>query len=178
MSEEIGHAKTDINIIGTDSTFYTKFKNLGSESMAVNGSVTPVVFTLEDIPMSDFLLIQRVTFVISTSDIIDLEEFGALPNLANGIQFIANGDTPEEIAEAVINNNGDVILISSRTTVESAKITGITSTIIEGSWDFTEVYGNSIKVRNNDMKIIINDDLSTMTYFKVSCHGLILNKIG
>jgi len=170
-----GGSKQDINLIQTSDTFYTKFKKTGSDDLTVNGSVTPVEFTLEDLPNTDFLL-QRVTFLIGADAIVDLEQFGSIATLTNGVLFSANGDTPIITARAEIKSNGDAILISSNVELETVAFASTKKTAIYGTWDFTETYNdNAPVIKNKDLKIIVRDDLLLMDYFKVSCHGIILS---
>ena len=163
--------------IQTSDTFYVKFKNGGSDDLTVNGSVTPVEFTLEDLPETDFLL-QRVTFLIGADAIVALEDFGSIVGgLVNGVLFSANGDTPILAATVPIQTNGDAILISSNVELETVAFAAATATVIYGTWDFTETYNeNAPIILNKDLKIIVRDDLSAMDYFKVSCHGILLEK--
>jgi hypothetical protein len=107
--------------------------------------------------------------------VLDLAEFGNIAALANGILFRANGDTVPIKAEAVIQTNGDAILISSHVEIEPASFAATTKTVISGTWDFTETYNdNAPVIKNKDLKIIVQDDLLLMDYFKVSCHGILL----
>jgi nicotinic acid mononucleotide adenylyltransferase len=167
-------AKLNLNAVQTNDTFYAKFKNAGSDDMTINGT-TPVVFTLEDLPAQDFLL-QRVTFLIGADAIVSLDQFGSIDALVNGVLFSANGDTPLITAEVPIQTNGDAILISSNVELETVSFAAVQATAIYGTWDFTETYNeNAPIILNKDLKIIIQDDLSGMDYFKVSCHGILLD---
>jgi hypothetical protein len=159
--------------VQTNDTFYAKFKNGGSDDMTING-LTPVTFSLEDLPVTDFLL-QRVTFLIGAAAIVSLDQFGNIGALANGVKFQANGDTLAVKAEVTIQTNGDAILVSSNTEIETVSFAAVQSTVIYGTWDFTETYsGNAPIILNKDLKIILQDDLSGMDFFKVSCHGILL----
>jgi hypothetical protein len=170
-----GTSKQDINLIQTNDTFYAKFKKAGSDDLTVNGSITPVEFTLEDLPDTDFLL-QRVTFLIGAEELMTLEGFGNIAALINGVLFSANGDTPLITAQAEIKTNGETMLISSNVEIEAIRISGVTNSVIYGTWDFTETYNdNAPVIKNKDLKIIVRDDLLLMDYFKVSCHGIILS---
>ena len=171
---EYREAQQNVNLIQTNDTFYSKFKNGGSDDLGVNGSITPVEFTLEDIPSTDFLL-QRVTFLIGADAIVDLDQFGGLAALTNGVLFRANGDIVELTAEVPIKTNGDAILVSSNVELETVVFAAVQKTAIYGTWDFTETYNdNAPVIKNKDLKIIVRDDLSLIDYFKVSCHGIVL----
>jgi len=168
-------AKLNLNAVQTSDTFYAKFKNGGSDDLTVKGDITPVEFTLEDLPTQDFLL-QRVTFLIGAEELVTLDQFGNIAALANGVLFSANGDTPAITAEVPIQTNGDAILISSNVELETISFAAVAATLIYGTWDFTETYNeNAPIILNKDLKIIVQDDLTGMDYFKVSCHGILLS---
>lgn len=176
MSHEVTVSKTNPHIkgISTGDIFFSKFKNGGSDDLTVNGSITPVEFTLEDLPAGSNFLMQRVTFLIGADAIVDLEQFGGIAGLANGVVFQANGDILDIKASATIKTNGDSILISSNVELETVVFAAVSKTAIYGTWDFTETYGeNAPRILNKDLKIIVNDDLQLVDYFKVSCHGII-----
>jgi len=180
MSNNVKYENMSINAnaIEANDSFYLKFKNAGLESLSVNGSVTPAEFTLEDLPSTDFLL-QRVTFLIGANDLMDLAEFGNIPALINGVDFQANPNTPAVGGSANIKTNGDTMLIASNIAAQAVKISGVTKSLIYGTWDFTETYGgNSPIILQKDLKIVVQDDLSLMDYFQVSCHGIIINNNG
>ena len=165
----------NVKAVQTNDTFYAKFKNGGDDDLTVNGGTTPVEFTLEDLPNQDFLL-QRVTFLIGADEIISLEQFGNISALVNGVLFSANSDTPAITAEVPIQTNGDAILVSSNVELEAISFAAVQSTAIYGTWDFTETYNeNAPIILNKDLKITVQDDLSGMDYFKVSCHGILIN---
>jgi len=106
-----------------------------------------------------------------------LDQFGSIAKLPIGILFSANGTTPELVAEASIQSNGDAMLISSRVAFDAVKQGATEATAIYGSWDFTETYNeNAPIILAKDLRIIVRDDLRLMDYFRVSCHGIILEK--
>jgi hypothetical protein len=167
--------RQNIEGIGTGDIFFAKFKNAGSDDMTIDGSVTPVEFTLEDLPETDFLL-QRVTFLIGADSIVELDQFGGIAALANGVLFAANQDTVEVKAEATIQTNGDAILISSNVELEAIAFAAVQASAVYGTWDFTETYNDHAPIiLNKDLKIVIRDNLTGVSYFKVSCHGILLS---
>lgn len=166
----------DVKAIQTSDTFYAKFKNGGDDDLTVNGSTTPVIFTLEDLPTPDSFLLQRVTFVIGADALVDLDEFGNISALAEGVLFSANEDSPLVAVEAVLQTNGDTLLISTNVNMSTVSFAATDKTVIYGTWDFTESYGgNAPIIIGKDLKITIRDNLSGMDYFKVSCHGILLD---
>jgi len=172
---KMSKVKTNVTGIRTNETFYAKFKNGGSDDLTVKGDVTPVEFTLEDLPAIDSFLLQRVTFLIGANALVELGQFGDLAALANGVLFSANGETVGQTAEVSIHTNGDAILVSSNVELETIAFAAVEATVIYGTWDFTETYDeNAPIILGKDLKIIVRDDLSAMDYFKVSCHGVIL----
>jgi len=175
MPVKYNNLQIDTNSVQANDSFYLKFKNNSSDILSVDGSISPVEFTLEDLPLTD-LLLERVTFLIGANDLMDLSEFGNIPALVKGVEFQANPGTPAINGSANLKTNGDTMLISSNVAAQAVKINGITKSLIYGTWDFTETYnGNAPIILDKDLKIIIQDDLSGMDYFRVSCHGIILH---
>lgn len=171
MGIKIGSVTQDLSGVNSEDAFYAKFTSATSESMAVNGSITPVEFSLESLPAGQMISLQMISFVIGSSDVVKLDQFGNVPSLANGIIF-TSGDNSLEV-----KNNGDVALVATNTFFETTG-TGVNSyAALNGVWDFTDSYGNGapILVNADNLKIIIRDDLTAVPFFKVSCHGLLLD---
>lgn len=157
-------ATTQLNVIENADIFCHKFKSGGSSSMAVDGSVTPVVFTLEDINVEEFL-VTHISFVVSSGSILDITNFAGLPALANGIGFAIDGTI-------VFNTNADILLFMTDTIVSTAKITGTEYTIMNGHCMVKDKFQNSIISKKNDFKITINDNLSTVKFLEVAVSGI------
>lgn len=171
MSQPISKVTVDLKGIKPNDGFYAKFKNEGSESLGVDGSVTPVVFTLEDLPTDQKILIQSISFLMGADEVLDLDNFGDVSGpLTNGILFEAGE------ASAVIKDNADVFLISSQQHTSTAGSGGNTYTVISGRWDFSDTFSDngSMLFDLDSFKITIRDNLSGITLFRVSIHGILL----
>lgn len=170
MAIKMRNVTTSIKGIKSDDGFYAKFKNNGSEDIGVNGSSTPVTFTLEDLPADQKILLQSVSFLVGADENLDLGNFGDVNGpLANGVLFEA-GD-----ASAIIKDNGDIFLISSSQFTQTVGLLA-PFTLISGRWDFTDTFGENgpMIMTADSLKITIRDNLSGISYFKVACHGILL----
>ena len=77
----------------------------------------------------------------------------------------------------IIKDNADAMLLSSAISQHTAGVGATAITSLYGTWDFTESFGgNGLLVKANDLKIVIQDDLTGMNYFKVSAHGILLEE--
>lgn len=54
----------------------------------------------------------------------------------------------------------------------SVKITGITSSIIDGHWDIGQSFGNGLVCTKDDLKLTVRDNLSTLQYFQMAVSGI------
>lgn len=152
--------------IAQNDIFYVNFKNNGLRDLNVNGT-TPVVFTLEDLDVEQVIL-TRVDFLLSTGAVIDLNIFGNLTSLTNGVLFEIDGTQ-------TFKDNGDILLFATDAETSTGKIGGVDTGLINGHWDLLKTYDNGLVCNVADLKIIIQDDLSTVSYFKISASGLKIN---
>ena len=173
MGVKISQVYQSIKGIRSNEGFYVKFKNNGNEDMRVNGSLSvPIVFTLEDLPEGQMILIQSISFLIGTDAIIDLDKFAGILKLLNGIFFEAG------LANTLISTNSDVLLISSEQTLVTAGTGSNTFTLLNGRWDFTDTFGDngSMLLNKDNLKISIRDDMTGVKFFRVSCHGILIEE--
>lgn len=173
MPIKISEVFQELKGIKSTDGFYYKFKSSSSEDLKVDGGSTPVVFTLEDLPEEQMILVQSISFLIVADEIIDLEKFADITApLVNGILFEAGA------ANSTIRNNADVFLISSEQVTSTAAGGTNTFTLINGRWDFTDTFGDngSILMNKDQLKITIRDDLTTASFFKVACHEIIIEE--
>lgn len=163
----IGNGKHNNQVIRNHDIFYAKFKHNGNPNLNVNGSVTPIEFTLEDLPVDNFLL-TRVDYLIVIDSIIDVSKFGNRTALSNGLVFEIDGSQ-------VFKNNADVMLFASDSTIDSAKITGTTASIINGNWSPLDVFQHAIISKKSDLKIIVRDDLTPIPHLEFGVSGIKLD---
>lgn len=164
---KIQHAKHNQLAVRNSDIFYVKFKHNGSPMLNVNGSVTPVEFILEDLPVDNFLL-TRVDYLISQDDIVDVKKFGNRTALTNGLLFEIDG-------QQVFKNNADIMLFASDSTLDSVKITGTTASIINGNWSPLDVFQHAIISKKSDLKIIVRDDLTLIPHLEFGISGIKLS---
>ena len=154
--------QTKVNALSNNDIFYTKFKLNGNSALNVNGT-TPKVFTLEDLNM-DNIILNRVDFLISAGTDIDLTNFGGV-TLTNGVQLNIDGSQ-------LFKTNGDILLFATDSSIYSAKIEGVLTTIINGHWDLAKAFQNGVVCNVSDLTITIQDNLSTLDFFEVSASGV------
>lgn len=171
MSINMNDVSTDIKAVRGEDVFCHKFKNSGSQEMSVNGSVTPVEFSLSDLPAGQKIIIQSLSFVIGADVELNLNQFGNVAELVNGVIFNCGGGV------ITIKDNSDIFLISSNWVINTvARLVGLDYTAIIGRWDFTDTFGGNapVIVNADDFKITVQDDLSGLPLFRVSCHGILV----
>ena len=155
---------TQIAQISNEDIFYADFKSGGSRNLNVNGSVTPVEFTLEDLTSEKFIL-TRIDFLISCGTSVDLNLFGSIAALVNGIDFAINGTV-------TFKNNGDILLFVTDAGTEVGKIEGVDAAFINGHWDTLKSFQNGLVCVRDNFKITVNDNLSAIDYFRISASGI------
>lgn len=154
------------NGVNHNDVFFYRFQRSGSDLMNVDG-LTPVTFTLP-LPANSNFLINSLSFVIGADENIDINKFGNVDALANGIVYSINGNQA-----GTIKNNGDVLLVSSFASISVVRIALRTQGVIVGRWDFSDTFsGNCPRVFNNQLAITIRDNLSALPYFRMGCHGV------
>lgn len=164
---KIQHAKHNQLAVRNSDIFYVKFKHNGSSMLNVDGSITPVEFILEDLPVDNFLL-TRVDYLIAQDSVVDVKKFGNINALTNGLLFEIDG-------QQIFKNNADIMLFASDSTLDSVKITGTTASIINGNWSPLAVYGHAIICKKSDLKIIIRDDLTAIPHIEFGVSGIKLS---
>ena len=164
---KIQHAKHSQLAVRNSDIFYVKFKHNGNSMLNVNGSVTPVEFILEDLPVDNFLL-TRIDYLIAQDSVVDVKKFGNINALANGLLFEIDG-------QQVFKNNADIMLFASDLTLDSVKITGTTASVINGNWSPLDVYQHAIICKKSDLKIIIRDDLTLIPHLEFGVSGIKLS---
>jgi hypothetical protein len=158
----INNVTTEIDGIRGENVFYAYFTNNGNKSLCVNGT-TPKEFTLEELDC-DMFLVNRVDYLISQDEAIDLSKFGSLTSLTNGILF--------SVGNSTFKTNGDIMMFATDSSVSSVKISGTTSSIISGHWDVSQSFGNGLLINKDDLKITVRDNLSTLQYLQFAVSGI------
>lgn len=159
--------RSDLKAIQKEDMFHTAFMNNGSSSMAVDGSVTPVTFSLEELPDGQRLILKSITFLVGASEIIGLAKFGDI-TITSPVVFKI-GDREIEIL-----NNADIYLFSSDAQSDIAGQGSNTISVLTGHVNFSVKLSHGIIVNKEDVSITINDDVLDINYLRVSASGILL----
>lgn len=155
---KVSKVETNVEGIRTGDGFYSKFKSSGNESLAVNGSGASVEFILEDLDDNQKIAITNISFLLDVDPTLVYDKFGSINVLTEGLQFYL-GEEP-----IVIKDNIDISLVSGGFTTYS------------GKFNTLELFGNMIMTTKEALKIVINDNLTGLDYFKVACHGILIEE--
>jgi hypothetical protein len=169
MAININNTVSEIKVVRNEDTFCKKFIHAGSEAMNVDGSETPVVFSVSDLDPGQRVVLQSISFALGAAATFDLEQFGNVAALANGIELTCGTNTRN------IKDNADIFMFSSYYVLQSASpLLGDDYTAIMGRWDLTDTFGGNAPVIDNasDITITINDNLTSLPLFRMSCHGI------
>ena len=176
---------------------YTDFfkDSAGSSALNVDGSITPVEFTIEgskntDIPADRY--ITAISFLIQDTGIRLGDRFGGLAQLTNGINLQYSNLKAEGGAVSLDNGGITTNFELVRVCLGNPAFTGASNAFIA---DFTGAESalfpvldvgntglkNGILLRNNsddNIKITVNDNLTGLTIFNVVAYGYDRVKVG
>jgi len=140
-------------------------------NMAVDGSVTPVVFQIDPIPTQEWDIV-RVILVINDGTAMDFTTFGGIPALTNGcciryknsvreniFNWKSNGDFINRSFDyAILQNTGqNQRSFVSRCTFAGTSKRGVAARL-EGS-------------KGDELQVIIQDDLTDLTSVRIIAQG-------
>lgn len=134
----------------------------GSIDMAVNGSITPVIFFRKP-PVGTTYQIAKAVIMATSANWNNADEYGAAGTLVNGIRVYVNndaGDMNEFTAEhRIIDWTHWSLLVGSSSIVSGG--TGSDALIVEWTFDSPiELVGD----QGDFIAISVHDDLSGLTY--------------
>lgn len=173
-------------ILGVDSPFdYAFQKNSGcsltSSEMNINGSITPVRFSISPVKLTIGTEwdIHGFTVHIIDDATMDDTKFGGIAALAKGVVARASNGITKNLGN--FKRNGDFGDLGFRS--EYVDKTGGGQYSIRAYLDLTDVYGSSIAMVSSDPQSetdyfegIIQDDLSALSSMHVVLHGHIVNR--
>lgn len=142
--------------------------NSGSSDMTVDGSTTPVEFSLTP-PSGKKWFISRV--IISMEDTnMSWKKFGSLTPLTNGVSasFLLDSVSHDLLDGATFKENA-----SFTKYCYDAEINTDTTDILRARWTFSKS-GTFIELRNNTsdkIAVTINDDLTSLDSFQIIMQG-------
>lgn len=146
--------------------------------ITANGSVTPVVYRLRSAPPGLPLVgdITRLIFVMDTTEAPDLDKFGDLTLLTNGIvvRKKVNGGGYQNIFNA--KSNGDLAKIMYDLDFFDALKFGNHG--VKGRLTFGGQNKIGVVIRledQDDLELIVQDDLSTLVDFQVIAEGHVVS---
>ena len=150
--------------------------NETSTNMAVNGSVTPVVFRVSPQGLSEGTRwdITRVIFVIrsSATPAMDDGKFGNLTSLTNGVVLRVSDGYTKNIFN--VKNNGEFALQAFDANYSSAAPAGTAAFRCRRTFNGQEKNGVVIRLAastSDELQVIVQDNLSGLTSFKAIAQG-------
>jgi len=141
----------------------------GDRSMAVNGSVTPVLFSYMPPTGFDFLGV-RLSGHLIDNQALNADDFGGINGpLTNGVRIYATGpdgaETNDLLDNTALQRNGDFDTFFTTTALLSSRGMGF-------NWAFPLL---PIRIRNlTSLVVSIEDDLSTLVHFEMALHGILV----
>lgn len=168
--------------------FTTTGDSSGNNRMDVDGSVTPIDYYIQASPDFD-TYIKTITIEISDTGTPNLNKFGNLTALANGVEWIwFNQEFGEYELHEGIKQNKEFIRIASGTKAVGTGVDAFLSDVSGGGTTksyfpiiniertYSLLYGLRLKKGSTDKIIFrINDDLSTLTTFNAVGNGIRIN---
>ena len=140
-------------------------------NMAVNGSVTPVIFKAT--PGTDARIdIMRLLFFISSSTAPDDSKFGNIATLTNGVHIRKNiGNGTSYLTLGIWKKNGDMKLTMYNVDYSTKAGGGNHGT--NGRWTIFESGAvlNIDDASNETVEFVIQDDLSSLVEFNANVQG-------
>jgi hypothetical protein len=149
--------------------FFNEFlENGGSSDLNVDGSSTPVDFTLSP-PSGKIYHIHKVLIGIEDTS-INHDKFGGITGgLTNGILFkVKENGTERDLIPVALKKNAGFYVVAFDVTISSS-----TTDILVARWDFSDS-GTTLKLQDSTsdyLKLTVQDDLTTITQFKVLVQG-------
>lgn len=140
----------------------------GSDSLNVNGSITPVIFGAVP-PAGKKWRVKRIIGYIEGANPFSSEKFADLPALANGVVAKVNG---VEIARWKTNRS----MVLDMGFIETPSSLAKSDRSLAGEFCFMRAFGELMLVDslNGGIQIEINDNLSTVVSFKVKVQGVLV----
>ena len=185
QAHQIGAAVGSVITVDTPLDF--AFPNgtnvaISSHNLAVNGSVTPVIFGVRVVetpdPLDIILDVTKINIIMETDTQPNLATFGDLTALTNGIVLRSRNGTYQNIFNA--KTNGELSIISSDITMYDAQNPqqGQFGVNVEISFAGQHEMGVVIRLgQGEDLELIVSDDLLLLGSFEAMAEGHILQKL-
>lgn len=154
------------------------FLSAGSDNLAVNGSVTPQIFALRNTttrtPIS--IDITRLIFTALTVDAIDLSKFGDIVGgLTKGIVLRMVNGVHSNIFNAKTNGELANLMFDFEPATANNPAQGQDGFLGRLTFAGQNKVGVTIRIEeNDDLQLIVQDDLSSITSFQIKMEGHIV----
>ena len=143
------------------------FEDSGSPDLNVDGSSTPVEFLVE--PTTGKIFYVYSVSIVIEDNAINFTKFGGITALTNGLDFKVTENGLSEVTLTNIKTNGEFYTFANNVILESASID-----ILVAHINIKQSTGTSIKLidsNSDNLKIVINDDLTSINKFQVVARG-------
>lgn len=142
----------------------------GYRNMAVNGSVTPIIFEAKPLMTADWDICE-IVFYITDNSKMDSGKFGGIAALSNGVLVKRKDGDYDNIIE--INNNGDFCIAGELRYDDRASGHGVYGLCGKIKFCDRTSYGVAVRILRPDDKfeITIQDNLTALTSFYCAVHG-------
>lgn len=168
-----------VNTITLDSQLDFAFASgsqatVGSDNMAVDGSVTPVIFELRiDDPTLDITVdITRLMFSCETNTAVDLNKFGDLPPLTRGLAFRRVNGTTNNIFNVKTNGELKGICYDYDPTVASNPAQAVDGFHARLTTAGQSKMGVALKIGpNGNLQVLVQDDQTGLVFLGIIVEG-------
>ena len=143
----------------------------GTENLAVDGSVTPVVFKIAP-PGTLIWHINRFIFHIEDNVDMDTGKFGGIAALTNGMLLRKKNDSFKNFFN--IKSNGDFTHRSYDVQYDAKAPAGVYGFSCRSTYNGEDKRGVTIELigsQNDEVQAIIQDDLTDLTSFHIIAQG-------
>ena len=152
------------NSIDTKRAVSVKLLNGVNDNMAVDGSVTQVIFEAKP-PAGKKWRVVRILGYLEGLTVFSAELFADLQALVNGVEAKIADDTV-----TVWKTNRDLALEMHH--LDAPVALGRQDRTLAGKWDLEQAFGSPILVdENGGVQFVIKDDLSSLVAFYVTVQG-------
>lgn len=150
------------------------FVSFGTEEASVDGSITPQIFSLKSLlpePIQT-LDITRIIFSCLSGSAVSLDKFGDLTALTNGIVIRKNNGELINVLNAKSNFELANIMFDFDIYAAATPSQGIDGFISRLTFGGQSKIGVTVRLEpDEDLELLIQDDLSGLTSFKVIAEG-------
>ena len=165
--ERLDVSTSDVTDPRKGSFINQPLENGGSSEINVDGSVTPVSFIAEPNTNKN-LIVYRLLLVMEDAS-MSWTKFGGLTALTNGVDIKVTEDgTERDIVTDPIKTNRDFVWNAYDVEIDNA-----TTSVLRMRWTFQRA-GTVLTLKDaqsDNIKIVVNDDLTGISYFKATAQG-------